>query len=169
MRLKQVILFLFASAFLSGCVHDKTAAKLFGNMSYLVGNEFSGDKVTLVNGEYFKRNLWHVRYDDRYVYGDFNQDGLKDAAVIIVVNSGAGNSESYQLAFLINDGKKLAHQASRELDVWAIINSVKEENGKVVVDMYVHQKGDCNAGPSKRERNVYEYNGPDDFAANRKS
>jgi hypothetical protein len=168
MRLNWIILFLFVPVLLCGCARDK-AAKLFGNMSYLVGNEFSGDKVTLVNGEYFKRYFWNVRYDNSYVYGDFNHDGLKDAAVIIVVNSGAGNSESYQLAFLINDGEKLVHKASRELDVWAIINSVREEHDKVIVDMYVHQKGDCNAGPSKRVRNVYEYNGPDNFAANRTS
>ena len=137
-------------------------------MTYFLG-EKNVETVTLKNGKFFKRHCWDVYYDNWYVYGDFNHDGLKDAAVIIVVNPGDGNLNDYELAFLINDGKKLVHKASRYLDTWAIINSMKVKNGKVIVDMYVHQKGDCNAGPSKRVLNVYEYNGPDDFAASRKS
>ncbi|MBF0123597.1 MAG: hypothetical protein HQL21_09400 [Candidatus Omnitrophica bacterium] len=136
-------------------------------MTYFVSQPLFADRAVLVNGDYEERFL-SVHYEDKYVYGDFNHDGLKDAAVIIFENYG-GNADYYQLAFLINDGKELVHRASYGLDTWAIINSVREKNGKVVVDMYVHQDGDCNAGPSKRVRNVYEYNGPDDFTSNQKS
>ena len=39
--------------------------------------------------------------------------------------------------------------------------SLKERNGHVLVDMFVHQEGDCMAGPTKRVSNVYTYDGPD--------
>ena len=167
MRLNQIILFLLMPVLLWGCAHNKEAAKVFGNMEYFVSAPFNSQKikkVALVNEKYEEQFL-NVYYDNMYVYGDFNHDGLKDAAVVIFENHG-GNSDYYKLAFLINDGKKLVHRASRGLGVWTIVNSLRVKNGKVVVDMYVHQKGDCNAGPSKRVRNVYEYTGPDDFAAN---
>ena len=139
---------------------QKTASEqIFGNMTYFVGYK-DPKPVTLHNGRYCRRFVWDVNYHQQYVYGDFNHDGLKDAAVIIWVNPGGGNIDEGVLTFLINDGTKLIHRASQYLEDHAIINSVKEKNGKVVVDMYVHQEGDCHAGPSKRVRRVYEYPGP---------
>lgn len=166
MRIVRAIFSLGVALCLCGFTSDKESAKIFGNMTYFLG-EKNFEAVTLKNGKFFKRHCWDVYYDNWYVYADFNHDGLKDAAVIIVVNPGDGNLNDYELAFLINDGKKLVHKASRYLDTWAIINSIKVKNDKVIVDMYVHQKGDCNAGPSKRVRNVYEYNGPDEFMRNK--
>ena len=130
-------------------------------MTYFLGHD--GETVKLKNGKFFKRFCWNVYYDNRFVYADFNHDGLKDAAVIIVVNYGGGNTNDYMLVFLINDGHKLVHRASYYLDNWAIINSLKVNKDKVIVDMYVHQEGDCNAGPSKRVHNVYAYSGPNIF------
>ena len=168
MRLISVILSLGAALFLCGFTSDKEASKIFGNMTYFVGNNHQADAVTLINGQYIKRNVWDIYYDDRYVYGDFNHDGFKDAAAIIVINYGGGNVNLYTLAFLINDGHKLVHRASYYLENWAIINSLQVKKGKVIVDMYVHQDGDCNAGPSKRVRNVYRYSGPNVFCAKKK-
>lgn len=135
------------------------AAKVLGNTTYFIGNEHVAQAVTLVNGVHEEPYI-EVRYDDRYVYGDFNHDGLKDAAGVFIENSG-GNADWYTLAFFINDGKNFVHKASRELDDRAIINSVRESKGKVIVDMFIHQDGDCMAGPTKRVKDVYEYNGPD--------
>jgi len=135
------------------------AARIFGNATYVMGNEYAAQAATLVDGVHDEPYLY-VRYDDRYVYGDFNGDGLKDAAVIVMENNG-GTAEWYALVFLINDGEKFAHRASRVLDDRAIINSMREKNGKVLIDMFVHQEGDCMAGPTKRVRNTYAYDGPD--------
>ena len=137
-----------------------SAAKIFGNMTYFLGGN-KREAIKLKNGRFFKRYCWDVFYDNRYVLGDFDHDGLKDAAVIIVVNPGGGNINEFELAFLINDGTRLVHSASQHLEESAIINSLKEQNGKVVVDMFIHQKGDSHGGPSKRIRNVYEYKGPE--------
>ena len=38
---------------------------------------------------------------------------------------------------------------------------MREKNGTVLIDLFVHQEGDCRAGPTKRIRNVYAYDGPD--------
>ncbi len=135
------------------------AARIFGNATYVMGNGYAAQVATLVNGVHDEPYLY-VRYDDKYVYGDFNGDGLKDAAVIVMENNG-GTAEWYTLAFLINDGERLVHRASRVLDDRAIINSMREKDGKVWVDMFVHQEGDCRAGPTKRVRNIYAYEGPD--------
>ena len=159
MRLICLILSLMGIGFLNGCASDREAAKLFGNMTYYVGNEYGADAAKLVDGEHEERFL-NVYYDNRYVYDDFNHDGLKDAAVITIENTG-GNSGWHMLNFLINDGKELVHRSSEELDESARVNSMRQKNSKVIVDMYVHQEGDCRNWPTKRVRNVYQYSGPE--------
>jgi hypothetical protein len=143
---------------ITGCASDK-AFKQFGNMTYFFANESDTQVAALINGAYLDENL-RVGYENKYVYGDFNHDGLKDAAVVISENTG-GNADLYELAFLINDGTKLIHKVSLSLGVWTEVNSVTGKDGKVIVDMYVHQEGDCNAGPTKRVKNAYQYTGPD--------
>ena len=136
--------------------------KIFGNMTYFFDDGPSLDgKVAakLNNGEHEEPYL-NVYYENKYVYGDFNHDGLKDAAVIITENTG-GNSDWYTLAFLINNGTKLVHKASVDLDDRAVINSMREKEGKVLIDMYVHGPDDSRGGPSKRVKNLYRYVNPD--------
>ena len=162
MRLSRFV-WLFAGLVVMSALAQKyasrQAARIFGNTTYVMGNEYTAQTATLVGGIHDEPYLY-VRYDDKYVYGDFNGDGLKDAAVILIENNG-GNAEWYILAFLMNDGEKLVHKASRELDDRAIINSIRKKDDKVVIDMFIHQEGDCMAGPTKRVRNLYAYDGPD--------
>lgn len=142
------------------------ADKIFGNMAYLTNSPYFSERVSLVNGKYewsYKSEdnvylSYGLRYAGQYVYGDFNHDGLKDAAVIIIENSG-GNADWYTVAFLINDGKKFVHQSSGLLDDRSIINSIRQRNGKVLVDMFVHQDGDCMAGPTSHVKGVFDYSG----------
>ena len=131
---------------------------MFANATYYTGSR-DVEKLTLVNGSrtaYYGRLSVSLWYEGDYVFGDFNRDGLQDAAVVIIKNEG-GNSADCLLAFLINDGAKLVHKKLVELEPRAIINSVTERTGEVIVDMFVHQKGDCNAGPSKRVKRIYDY------------
>ena len=155
-------LFLFLAVISCGCAAEKRqAAKVFGNMTYYVGNEWSAEPVTLINRAYHSLSL-NIFYDDRFVWGDFNHDGLKDAAVILEKNSG-GSAYSLTLNFLINDGKKLIHKASRRLDDGIEINRIWQKGGKVFVDMYVHQQSDSADHPARRVKNAYEYIGPEAF------
>lgn len=170
MRLKcPLVLLLLLSAVLGATVFldkrmaDDEAARIFGNMTYHIDDARGQKDITLRNGAYTAWEL-SVQYDERYVLGDFNHDELQDAAVLIVENTG-GNQDWYTLAFLMNNGERLIHHATIYLDDRAVINSLREKNGRVFIDMYVHQPGDCNGGPSKRLREWYEYPGRDVFAS----
>lgn len=146
----------------SGCATDRRrAAEMFGNMTYYVGNEPSAESVTLVGSSYHSTFL-NVFYDDKFVYGDFNHDGLKDAAVILEKNSG-GSAYVLTLNFLINDGKKLVHKASRRLEGAIEINRMSLKNGRVYIDMDVRQGEGYAEHPSRRVKKFYEYADPDVF------
>ena len=144
-------------------IQSRAAAhRLFSNTTYSTNSPDIAEEITLVNGE---RVVWNGRlhaslyYGGRYIYGDFNRDGLRDAAVIIGESQG-GSDDEIELAFLIYDGTQFVHRQSVYLGDSAIINSLKERSGEVIVDMFVHQEGDCQAGPTKRVRNVYDYLNP---------
>ena len=170
MRLKRPLILLLllpamlgATVFLDNRLADDDAARIFGNMTYHIDDAPDQKDITLLNGAYAGWEL-SVRYGERYVYGDFNHDELQDAAVMIIENTG-GNQDWYTLVFLMNNGERLIHHATIYLDDRAVINSLREKNGRVFIDMYVHQPGDCNGGPSKRLREWYEYPGRDVFAS----
>ena len=170
MRLKRPLVLLLllpailgTTVFLNKRLTDDKAARIFGNMRYHIDDARDQKDIALRNGAYTAWEL-SVQYDERYVFGDFNHDELQDAAVMIVENTG-GNQDWYTLAFLMNNGERLIHHATIYLDDRAVINSLREKDGRVFVDMYVHQPGDCNGGPSKRLREWYEYPGRDVFAS----
>ncbi|MFH0753351.1 MAG: hypothetical protein V2A70_02150 [Candidatus Omnitrophota bacterium] len=130
-------------------------------MTYNIGDERSVESVTLVNASY--RTLFlNVFYDNKYVYGDLDDDGLKDAAVITEQNSG-GSGYCYVLNFLINDGEMLVHKASRRLEGAIEINRMSLKNGRVYIDMDVRQGEGYAEHPSRRVKKVYEYADPDVF------
>ena len=154
-----MLCFVLSVVLLLGHQSRATANRIFSNMTYATHSPDIAEKVTLVNGEGV---VWNGRlhvslyYAGRYVYGDFNRDGRKDAAVIIGESQG-GSDDEVELAFLIHDGTWLVHRQSVYLGDSAIINALKERSGNVIVDMLIHQEGDCQAGPTKRVRNVHGY------------
>ncbi len=144
---------------LLGYQSKAAADKLFSNMTYRTTCPYIAETVTLVNGE---RVIWNGRlhvslfYEGHFVYGDFNRDGLNDAAVVISEGEG-GTGHFRALALLIHDGRQLVHRASYGLGDRARINSLTARNGQVVVDLFVHGPHDCMAWPTKHVRNVYDY------------
>lgn len=148
---------------LFGYQSKAAADKLFGNMTYRTTRPYIAETVTLIHGE---RVVWNGRlhvsllYKGYCVYGDFNRDGLKDAAVVISEGEG-GTGHFRALAFLINDGRQLVHRASYGLGDRARINSLTVRDHCVIVDAYVHGPHDCMAWPTKRIRSVYDYLQPD--------
>ena len=106
------------------------AGKAFGNMTYLTTYPNIAEKVTLVNGWY----KWSERskegffsyyglyYEGHYVYGDFNRDGLNDAAAVISEGEG-GSGDFRALAFLIHDGTRLVHRQSVALGDRVVIRA----------------------------------------------
>jgi len=157
-KIFAVFYFILSSGFVSQCCAESPDA-IFSNMAYMIGNEHYADKVTLVDGMCEVPRYLYVYYEDKYVHGDFNNDGLRDAAVVIA-EGGGGSGHFRELAFLINDGTQFVHNASCYLGDRVIINSLKEHKGKVIIDMFVHKEDDCRGGPTKRVRNTYKYPGP---------
>ena len=141
--------------------HQSTIAahRLFGSMTYVTNAPEIAEQVTLVNGEGV---VWNGRlhvslyYAGRYVHGDFNRDGRQDAAVVIGESQG-GSDDEMELAFLIHDGTRFVHRQTVYLGDSAIINAMKERAGNITVDMFIHQAGDCQAGPTKRVGRVYGF------------
>jgi hypothetical protein len=145
------------SIFSAKCFADDPD-KVFGNMTYMIGNEYCAERASLVDGKYEVPGIMYVYYEGQYVYGDFNRDGARDAAVIIA-ESGGGSGHFLELAFLINEDGQFIHKTSKYLGDRVIINSLEEKDGKVLIDMFVHRENDCMAGPTKRVCDVYEYSG----------
>lgn len=160
-----IVFFLIWCAFLLSKAQSKASAeKLLGDMTYLTSSP-DVPRLTFIDGSRtasYGRLHVSLNIEGHFCFGDFNRDGLQDAAVVIFENEG-GNLDDYSLAFLIHDGTRFVHARSVHLGFWSVINSVRERAGKVVVDLFVHQEGDCNAGPTKRVKKVFDYRelGPD--------
>lgn len=135
---------------------------VLANMSYVVGDEIYSQKVTLVEGKYRypdEHPLLCVYYEGEFVYGDFNKDGLQDAAVIIY-DGGGGSGYSTNLAFLINNGAQLVHRSSYDLGYRPEIISLSEEDGEVVIDMQVYNEDTWAEGIRNRIKTSYRYKEP---------
>ena len=155
--MKQKAYFILFLAFVSDC-RAENLNEVFANMTYRIGNEYFSQRAPLVDGKY-EQPYFYVYYEDKFVCGDFNNDGLKDAAVIIA-ESGGGSGYYRLLAFLINDGTQFVHKASHYLGDRVVINSLKEERGKVVVDMLVRDESTWAEGILKRVKAICEYSRP---------
>jgi len=162
--MKQVyIIFclILGGVFIAEC-QPSSPDDIFCNMSYIVDYGNGSQKVRLVNGKYRypdRHPLLCVYYEGEFVYGDFNSDELKDAAVIIY-DSGGGSGYSINLAFLINDGTQLVHKSSYDLGYRPDIISLAEQQGKVVIDMRVYNESTWAEGKMDRVEVTYEYAGP---------
>lgn len=132
-------------------------------MTYRIPDALEEKDITLTNGEHRAWEL-HILYGARYAYDDFDQNGLQDAAVLLIENTG-GNQYWDSIAFLMSDGQRLVHRATIYLDDMAMIHAFRARNGRVFVDMQVHQPGDSHGGPSKHVKEWYRYPGPNVFAS----
>jgi len=152
----------FFGAILFYGYHSKAAAhKVFGNMTYYTSSPYIVEKMTLHNGTATAYNglLYYTYiYERQYVYGDFNKDGLKDAAVLVY--DGEENAGGYDLAFLINDGSHLVHRGSCYLGRRVIIKSLREHNGHVIVRKLVSEGDDWVVGRDRPVMDVYNYLDP---------
>jgi len=70
------------------------------NMTYRL-SEFEGREVTLTEREYHEKDLYAELPEDMITYGDINNDGMEDAAVILNYNGG-GSGSFYDVALVIN-------------------------------------------------------------------
>ena len=130
-------------------------------MTYYTSSPYIVEKMTLNNGVATAESglLYYTYvYDRKYVYGYFNKDGFRDAAVLVY--DGEENAGGYKLAFLINDGDHLVHRGSCYLGRWVIIKSLREQDGKVLVRKLVSEGDDWVKGRHRPVTDVYNYLDP---------
>lgn len=157
-----IIYFLLASVFIAEALAE-TPDDIFGNITYMHSYGSYEEKLQLKNGKCEIPGYISLCYCGKYAYGDFDNDGLQDAAALYSW-SGGGSGTFYRLAFMINNGKNFVHKYTCALGDRVVVYSLKNVNNKVVVDMLTHDEGDCLAGPTKRVQNVYDYMKPVNFA-----
>ena len=114
--------------------------------------------VKLEDGYYLEENvelmLRHetmiaedIMGEEMVVYGDLNNDGKEDVAVIIISNFG-GSGGFVELAVMINDNGNPVYLDSEILGDRAVINSINIQSGEIVLDMVVHGLDDAMCCPT---------------------
>lgn len=160
--LKLYLLIAFFGSLLLYAYRSNAAAHdVFGSMTYYASSPYIVEKMTLNNGAataYSGLLYYTFVYCRQYVYGDFNKDGLRDAAVLVC--NGEENGMGYNIAFLINDGTRLVHRGSCYLGRWVTIRSLRERDGKVLVRKLVSEGDDWAVGRNRAITEIYDYLDP---------
>lgn len=128
------------------------------NFEYSFG---SGDKkYKLTDGSYVEtfsdtasENYVGI-FDERIVFGDFDNDGKNDAVVILDSSSG-GTGHFYELTIVLDRNGEPFQIASENLGDRTIFNSLEIKDGKIIIDMIMHGPRDEGCCPTLRK--VFEY------------
>lgn len=117
-------------------------------------------RIQLTNGQY---EDWPSRitagiYNDKIAFGDLNNDGKKDAVVIVTINGG-GSGDFRELAIIVNQDGNPTYLVSKELGDRVIINSVSIQSGIITINMITHGPNDAMCCPTKEELIKYKLSG----------
>ena len=136
---------------------DLTALK---NATY--AGIYPGQEVTLTDGLYEGEPFVEggasrptVTFIEPYALGDLNADGLDDAAVLLVENSGGSGSFVY-LAAVVNEDGQPANVATELLGDRAQVQSLDIADGTLTVEMVTHGPNDPMCCPSLKVLDTYE-------------
>jgi len=80
------------------------------------------------------------------IFGDLNQDGAEDAAVLIAENYG-GTGFFVSVAAVLNENGQPRHAASYTIDDRPAINAFSIQNGEIFLDAIVHGPNDPGCCP----------------------
>jgi hypothetical protein len=131
------------------------------NAEYQVSFTASG-KAKLIEGEYSEpaapgsASKVTVKLSDFVVFADLNGDGLSDAVVILVTNSG-GSGVFYELAAVLNQGGAPKHVGSLALGDRVKIKTINLQSGEVVLEMTVHGPKDPQCCPTVDTTKRYKF------------
>lgn len=125
-------------------------ARVLKNATYQV----NGQVVKFSNGEY-KWPEGQTQISDKYItFGDVNEDGLQDAVVILSTNLG-GSGIFSSIAVLENKDGKHEFIDTAELGDRVLINSIKIENGAIILDLVIHGPNDALCCPTQAVVKTY--------------
>jgi heat shock protein HslJ len=139
---------------------DATALK---NATYT--GIYPDQEVGLTDGEYEGEPFVEggasrptVIFIEPHAFGDLNGDGLDDAAVLLVENSGGSGSFVY-LAAVVNEDGQPVNVATELLGDRARVQSLSIVDGVLTVDMVTHAPNDPMCCPSLKVLDTYELQG----------
>lgn len=109
-------------------------------------------KFQFKNGEYedLASRIYARIYNNKIVFGDIDNDGDKDAAVITTINTG-GSGNVRELAIMKNHNGKSLYLTSINLGDRVGINSITIESGIITLDMVIHTPNDPSCCPTQKE------------------
>ena len=129
---------------------------------YLLNSElfapFYGENVQLTDGEAVVEGEYG---DSRFfllpqmAFGNLNDDGAEDAAVLLAENGGGTGTFVSLIVFLNEEGIK-KQIGNRLIDDRPRIQSISIEDGRIVLDALIHNIGDAMATPTLQTHRSYQ-------------
>ncbi len=150
---------------MAGCAHfgdrlPSLSREDLGNAEYL--SEFAvNGKARLRDGVYREKAASGsfpevvITLSDLVARGDLDGDGVEDAAVILVVQSGGSGTFYYLCAVLNQDGTPL-NEATVYLGDRIQVRKLSIDGGWIEIEMLVQGPGDPMVKPTRRVRRAYE-------------
>ena len=128
-------------------------------------SEYVGDgRAKLVNGVHVEKESpnsaieTRMTLSDTMATGDLDGDGVADAAVVLVTNTG-GTGHFYELAAVLNENGQPKHAASVLLGDRVRIMSLTIKDGQITVRMITQGPDDPMSTPTLEVTNKYKLEG----------
>ncbi len=119
------------------------------------------ERIQLQNGYYFKpwqpnsaTGLEVQIYNSKVAFGDLNNDGKEDAALVLTA-SGGGSGSFRSLVVMLNEEGKPLYLTEESLGDRVVVNSINIESGIIILNMIVHAPGDGLCCPSLEK--IFKY------------
>ena len=99
-----------------------------------------------------------VLHPEVYAFGDLNGDGVDDAAVILIENSGGSGSFIYLAAVINQDGTPV-NVATQFVGDREQVQAISIEGSEITVEMVAHGPDDAMCCPTQETTKVYQLQG----------
>jgi heat shock protein HslJ len=163
-------LLLAALALATGCSNSKTMAQGGDTLPLteeaLKNAEYSGiyeEIIRLTDGRYEGEPFVEggasrptVTFTGAYALGDLNGDGLDDAAVVLVENSG-GSGSFFYLALVLNQDGNPENVVTQLLGDRAQVESVTIDGAEIAIKAMAHAPGDPMCCPTQEVDLTYRF------------
>jgi RNA polymerase sigma factor (sigma-70 family) len=128
-------------------------------------SEHAGDgRFRLVNGVHVEKEApnsateLRITLSEVMARGDLNQDGVADAAAVLVINTG-GSGTFYELAAILSQDGKPSHAASAALGDRVQIKQMTIKNGEISVRLVTQGPNDPMSNPTLEVTRRYRLDG----------
>ncbi len=150
--MKALSLFLCAALTLLGskalAQPPRLTIEVLRNSQYRIDNE----TIKLKNGKYLRKtpdDFMDARLS-KVAFGDLDNDGMEDAAVLLIY-SGGGSGSFYLLFAVINKNGTPYNAASTLLGDRVVVQSFNIKSGRISIDMITHGPDDPSCCPTLKE------------------